>query len=68
MRLRAVSFLLEKSMIIGLAKVDAAAKTIRLISDQRPGQTVMMLQTESQEGGKDTGELHRNCCGGFARR
>lgn len=68
MRLRAVSFLLEKSMIIGLAKVDAAAKAIRLVSDQRPGQTVMMLQTESQEGGKDTGELHRNCCGGFARR
>ena len=55
-------------MIIGLAKVDAAAKTIRLISDQRPGQTVMMLQTESQEGGKDTDELHCGRGEGFSRR
>ena len=67
MRLSEVAFLLETSMKIGLAKVDAIAKAIRLVGEQRPKRTVMLL-TESQEGGKNMDELHCNCCGGFARR
>jgi len=45
----------------GLARVEAAAKTMGLVSDQRLDRAVMTLLTESQEGGKDTDELHCGC-------
>jgi len=57
----------SNSVGTGLAKVEAAAKTTRLVSDQRSKRAVMTLLTESQEGGKDTDELHCDC-GGFSRR
>jgi len=52
----------------GLAKVEAAAKTMGLVSNQRLKRAVKTLLTESQEGGKDTDELHCGCGGGLARR
>ena len=66
--LAATSFLERESPGTGLAKVEAAAKTTGPVSDQRLEQAMMMLLTESQEGGNDTDELHRGCGGGFVRR
>ena len=67
-RLAAASFFERESTGTGLAKVEAAAKTIRLVSNQRLKRAVMMLLTESQEGGNDTDELHCSCGGRFVRR
>jgi len=46
----------------GLAKVEAAARTTRLVSDQRLKWAVVVSLTESQECGEDTDELHCRCC------
>ena len=58
------SFLEIGSAGIGLAKLEAVAGTTGPVSDQRLERVVMMLLTESQESGEDTGELHCGCCGG----
>jgi len=49
---------------IGLAKVEAAAKTIRPVSDRQSKRIATMLLTESQEGGENASELHCSCGGG----
>lgn len=66
----ATSFLEKDSAGIGLAKVEAAARITRPVSDQRLEKAAMVLLTESQEGSENTGELHCGCCGGgfFCRR
>lgn len=57
-------FLTRESAGIGLAKVEAAAKTIRLVSGRRLKRGVVMLLTESQKGSEDADELHCSECGG----
>jgi hypothetical protein len=59
-----ISFLERESAGIGPAKVEAAAKIIRSVRDRGLKRTGMMLLTESQEGSKDTDELHCSCCDG----
>ena len=48
---------------IGLAKLEAAAKTVGLVRDHGLKRVEIMLLTESQESGEDTNELHCGCCG-----
>ena len=62
--LATTSFLARESAGIGLAKVEATAKTIRLVRDDGLKRAEMMLLTEGQESSEDTGELHCGCCGG----
>ena len=61
---RWLSFLERESTGIGLARVEAAAKIISLVSIHGLKRAGMMSLTESQESGKDTDELHCGCCGG----
>jgi len=66
--LAAISSLERESVGTGLAKVEAAAKTMGLVGDQRLKRAVVTLLTDSQEGGKYTDELHCGCSEGFSRR
>ena len=67
-RLSAASFLARASAGTGLAKEEAAAGTIRRVSDQRSRRVSARLLTENEEGSEDAGELHCGCGGGFVWR
>jgi hypothetical protein len=60
----------ESAAGIGLAKVEAVARTIRLVSNQGMKRVVMGLLTKGQESDDDTRELHSCECGsgGFSWR
>ena len=47
---------------IGLAKAEAVAETIRLVSYQRLERIVIMQLTESQESSQGREETHRDWC------
>ena len=51
-----------------MAKVEVAAMAMGLVSDQLSEPAAMMLLTESQEGSKDTDELHCGCGGRLTRK
>ena len=64
----ATSFLAIESAGIGLANVEAAARKVKPVSEERLKRVVAMLLTESQKGGEDAGELHCSCGGGIVCR